>query len=122
MSHSPNPLGNLCNTPPLYQEFSFVPLGFVLLHCVPKAWTMALNKGIWDPKPRVRNIKLRLWLIWVLGRNSYLLGYAEKLLPCWERHLTDAAWGRIAWCVGLRQFKFVYLDLCENLLRCWASS
>ena len=22
-----------------------------------KAWNMALNKGIWDPKPRVTNIK-----------------------------------------------------------------
>ena len=24
---------------------------------VPKPWNMALNKGIWDPKPRATNVK-----------------------------------------------------------------
>ena len=41
----------------LIRELSFVPWGLYPWVWVPKPWNMVLNKGIWDPKPRVTDIK-----------------------------------------------------------------
>ena len=38
-------------------NFPLYPFGLYPWVWLPKPWNKALNKGIWDPKPRVANIK-----------------------------------------------------------------
>ena len=38
-------------------SFPLYPQGLYPWVWVPKPWNMALNKGTWDPKPKVTNIK-----------------------------------------------------------------
>ena len=41
----------------LIRGLSFVPWGLYSWVWVPKPWNMVLNKGIWDPTPRVTDIQ-----------------------------------------------------------------